>query len=192
MRAVEKFDFARGNKFSTYASWAIMRNFARTIPDEFKYRDRFRTSQDEAVRRRSRTSGWASTSRKRPSNCGSSRSNASWPALTNASSGLSSAVSGLNREQEPKTLKEVGSRAGRDQGADSPDRGPGVEQTAAGGRRREDRFARVARACRLDRVTDGDRREAAFRRFVMRPAPAVCLGAFLPVAPLRETAVSLY
>jgi RNA polymerase primary sigma factor len=46
IRAVDKFDFARGNKFSTYASWAIMKNFARTIPEEKYRRDRFVTGHD--------------------------------------------------------------------------------------------------------------------------------------------------
>lgn len=47
MKAIEKFDFARGNKFSTYATWAIVKNYARTIPGEYKHQDRFRTSYEE-------------------------------------------------------------------------------------------------------------------------------------------------
>lgn len=49
MRAVDKFDFARGNKISTYASWAIMQNFARSIPHEHRHRDRFRTCHEEML-----------------------------------------------------------------------------------------------------------------------------------------------
>lgn len=47
IRAIEKFNYTLGNKFSTYASWAIMKNFARSIPAEHLQLDRFRTGNDE-------------------------------------------------------------------------------------------------------------------------------------------------
>jgi RNA polymerase primary sigma factor len=46
-KAVDKFDFSRGFKFSTYASWALKRNFVRSLQKEQLHRDRFVTNHDD-------------------------------------------------------------------------------------------------------------------------------------------------
>lgn len=51
MRAVEKFNFALGNRFSTYATYAIQRHFFRISHKSFQLRKRFVVS-DEAMKDR--------------------------------------------------------------------------------------------------------------------------------------------
>lgn len=111
IRAAEKFDYSRGNKFSTYASWAIMRNFARTIPDEFKHRDRFRTSQDEmfAAQQDDRRGQYEqeSAQRLRERQIASILSS-----LDEREQKIIISRFGLDHTKEPKTLKEVGFQLG--------------------------------------------------------------------------------
>jgi RNA polymerase primary sigma factor/RNA polymerase sigma factor len=111
IRAVEKFDFSRGNKFSTYASWAIMKNFARTIPEEYKRRDRFRTSQDEL---------FTAHADERPDSLGQEvvqntlekQVEKILAQLDERERQIIMRRFGLDHSQEPLTLKEVGEEMG--------------------------------------------------------------------------------
>ncbi|MBX3420877.1 MAG: sigma-70 family RNA polymerase sigma factor [Pirellulaceae bacterium] len=110
-RAAEKFDFARGNKFSTYASWAIMKNFARSIPDEYRHKDRFRTAGEELFEGHVDTRGdhmaeeLAQKQRIVQINRILSR-------LDHREQQIIIRRFGLNHSQEPLTLKEVGAELG--------------------------------------------------------------------------------
>jgi len=111
IRAAEKFDYARGNKFSTYASWAIMKNFARTIPDEHRRRDRFRTSQAEmfgaAPDGRTDQVGLESAQNQRVSQIGKILER-----LDEREQKIIVSRFGLDYALEPLTLKEVGAEMG--------------------------------------------------------------------------------
>lgn len=111
IRAVEKFDFARGNKFSTYASWAIMKNYARTIPDEHRQRDRFRTSTDELFGatqdQRSDQYEQESAQMRREAQVGRILER-----LDEREQAIIISRFGLQHSQEPQTLKEVGEKLG--------------------------------------------------------------------------------
>jgi RNA polymerase primary sigma factor len=89
IRAAEKFDFSRGNKFSTYASWAIMKNYARKSSS---------AATDSARARRrssapSKTCAATKSARNRHSGCASSRSKRSSRGWMSGNGRSSSAVS---------------------------------------------------------------------------------------------------
>ena len=111
IRAVEKFDFARGNKFSTYASWAIMKNFARTIPDEHRHRDRFRTSHAEmfTATEDDRTDQYEQESAQSQREAQVEKI---LERLDEREQKIIISRFGLSRGQEPLTLKQVGAEMG--------------------------------------------------------------------------------
>ena len=111
MKAIEKFDFSRGNKFSTYATWAIVKNFARTIPSEYKHQDRFRTSHDElfaaAEEHRDSPTARESAQLEREKSIRKILRR-----LDEREQQIVISRFGLDHSQEPLTLKEVGAQMG--------------------------------------------------------------------------------
>lgn len=111
IRAVEKFDYMRGNKFSTYASWAIMKNYARSIPGELRHIDRFRTGQGEVfvttedVRSDQQEQETAQTQRE-------AQIERILKRLGQREQEIIVSRFGLNRDHEPRTLQQVGAELG--------------------------------------------------------------------------------
>jgi len=111
LRAIEKFDFARGNKFSTYGSWAIMKNFARTIPGEYRQRDRFRTSHDELFDATQEKRGNPMVEETMQQDR-ISKINRVLKRLDDRERQIIVGRFGLDHSHEPRTLKEVGAELG--------------------------------------------------------------------------------
>jgi RNA polymerase primary sigma factor/RNA polymerase sigma factor len=111
IRAAEKFDFSRGNKFSTYASWAIMKNFARTIPEEYKHRDRFRVTPDELFAAHEDTRG-GETGQETAQQMREGQVEKILSRLDEREQQIIVSRFGLDHSQEPQTLKEVGQEMG--------------------------------------------------------------------------------
>ena len=111
IRAADKFDFSRGFKFSTYASWAIIKNFARSIPNEMKQRERFRTSHDELFAATEETrADWMGEELEHKNRISAVRKILS--RLDDREQKIIIHRFGLDYSREPSTLKQVGESMG--------------------------------------------------------------------------------
>ncbi len=111
MRAVDKFDFTIGTRFSTYATAAISKNYSRTIPKELKTREKFRPTCDEVFQLKEDTRAdiiEVDTNMEHVNKIVRSLTNL----LDTRELEIITLRFGLDYSKEPMTLKEVGSEVG--------------------------------------------------------------------------------
>jgi len=119
MRAVDKFDYSRGNKFITYATWAIDKRFASSVPAERKQLKRYCTGADDTtlsdgtsllealIPDRSDQYGQEIVQNTRQRGLSKALSH-----LDEREQKIIAARFGLGRGREPQTLKQVGEEMG--------------------------------------------------------------------------------
>lgn len=49
LKAIDYFNFELGNKFSTYCTWVLRKNFSRDLKNQAKYQERFTTGMEESL-----------------------------------------------------------------------------------------------------------------------------------------------
>lgn len=111
MRAVELFDYSRGNRFSTYAHHAIRRQLLQRIQAESRRRERFVSGGEEAAAELDRDEGRAIRDDERVQVAQLAVQDL-MPCLTDRERAVIEVRFGLGDHQKPQTYEEIGRRMG--------------------------------------------------------------------------------